>query len=328
MKIKQPLIAFLLILILPALLSAKLFKWTDENGKVHFGDRIPLKYQKKESIIYDKSGIIIEKRAAARDPAELQREAARKRQIEKLRREAQMILKKQQAEDRKLLKKYQNEDEIILYRDGKLKAVDNQIDMTKININRLKRLVAESQKMLAARERQGIAASDKLQKQVNDYQQQIEDYYISIVRNKEQKQIIFEKSDKELQHFRKLKRLSSHKRVGITSKNTRESLKLNDVVVCKSTKRCKKYWARAVQYLKKYTNLPISVMGERIIMTARPIEKNDISLTLSRNLNPTTNTTRIFLDVQCSPTVEGSNLCRSAKINAIKNNFQSTIKKR
>jgi len=327
MKIKKSFLTFLIVLMLPALTWAKIFKWTDENGKVHFGNQIPVRYQKNSSDVYNKRGLIIERKQAARDPKEIQREEENKRRIEKLRKEQLAILKKQQAKDRKLLKKYQNEDEIILYRDGKIKALDVKIDITKSYINRLKRQVSDSQKAMAGRERQGLTISNKLQTRLDNQQQQIEDFYAQIVKRKEDKQIIFGQGAKELKHFRKLQRISKNRTtsVEISSNNNQKSLELNDIVTCSQAKLCERYWKRAIVYLKKHTNVSISVMGDRIIMTERPLNKNDISLTLTRSFNPTSNMMKIFLDAQCSLTVEGTELCKSKKVQNITGSFKKII---
>ena len=38
---------FLIFLVLAFPVQAEIYKWVDENGKTHFGDRVPEKYQKK-----------------------------------------------------------------------------------------------------------------------------------------------------------------------------------------------------------------------------------------------------------------------------------------
>ena len=38
---------FLILLVLAFPVQAEIYKWIDEKGKTHFGDRVPEKYQKK-----------------------------------------------------------------------------------------------------------------------------------------------------------------------------------------------------------------------------------------------------------------------------------------
>lgn len=67
----------LLLLVLPTLLmfihtnaSAQMYKWVDEQGKVHFGDSVPLKYQQQADAINSFSAPTEEQKREARQAAE------------------------------------------------------------------------------------------------------------------------------------------------------------------------------------------------------------------------------------------------------------------
>ncbi|VUD68899.1 hypothetical protein TDB9533_04258 [Thalassocella blandensis] len=49
MKISSLLLAFLIVFSVNS--NADIVKWTDEDGKVHFGDRVPEKYQEKSETV-------------------------------------------------------------------------------------------------------------------------------------------------------------------------------------------------------------------------------------------------------------------------------------
>lgn len=50
MKIR-PLLVLALVLALAGVAHAELFKWVDENGKTHYGDRVPERYQKQQKAL-------------------------------------------------------------------------------------------------------------------------------------------------------------------------------------------------------------------------------------------------------------------------------------
>ena len=52
------------------LVQAKMFKWVDENGQMHFGDKIPQKYQVKEHEELNDQGVSLKQLAAAKTPEE------------------------------------------------------------------------------------------------------------------------------------------------------------------------------------------------------------------------------------------------------------------
>ncbi len=302
-----------------------MYKYVDENGKTHYASYIPPQYAKNAHAEY-RQGLKVKTTEKAKDPKVLKHEQELKRAREQLRRENALLAKKQRAKDKKLLNTYQNEDDIILYRDGKLRSVDAQIDITRANVERLKKQIEDNQRNMANLERQGKKIPEKLIKRNHGYEKQIEKYYALIVTNKKLKQDIFDESAKDIQHFRKLKKVSKNRPAAIKSKVNRKSLELYDVVICRTKKTCKKYWNRAKAYLKKYATTPISLVGDNIIMTERPVEADDISLALSKN-EFSKKETRFFLDVQCSLTVEGTSLCKSKKVNAIRHNFRRIVEK-
>ncbi len=67
--------------------SAEIYRWVDENGKVHYGDKIPAKYAKTEQQKLNKQGLTVETRQRQQTDEELEairREAeARQKQREK-----------------------------------------------------------------------------------------------------------------------------------------------------------------------------------------------------------------------------------------------------
>jgi len=51
------------------------YKWVDENGVTHYGDRIPPQYAKKESSVLNKQGVEIGRNDAQKTPDQLAEEA-------------------------------------------------------------------------------------------------------------------------------------------------------------------------------------------------------------------------------------------------------------
>lgn len=77
--------------------NAEIYRWVDENGKTHYGDKVPAKYAKKEQQKLNDQGLTVETRqreltqeekTAAREKAErekAEREALRTKQAEQAR---------------------------------------------------------------------------------------------------------------------------------------------------------------------------------------------------------------------------------------------------
>lgn len=124
----------------------KMFKWVDEEGQMHFGDKIPPQYLVKEHEELNESGVVTKRQKAAKTAAE----KAEDRRLEKKKKEEALVEKKKQQRDRVLLDTYTTERDLIVARDSRLEAVDSQIQLAETiisdsnkNIESLEKQVAE-----------------------------------------------------------------------------------------------------------------------------------------------------------------------------------------
>lgn len=106
--------------------QAKMYKWVDENGQVHFGDRIPEQYLDKAHDEVNERGVVMKHKEAMKTPEQL----AEERRLEKERKKAELKAKKQKQRDRVLLDTYTTERDLIVARDSRLEAVDSQIKLS------------------------------------------------------------------------------------------------------------------------------------------------------------------------------------------------------
>ena len=107
--------------------QAKMYKWVDENGQVHFGDRIPTKYLVKEHDELNEHGVRTRHREAAKTPEQ----KAEERRLEREREKIALAEKKKKQRDRVLLDTYTTERDLIVARDSRLDAVNSQIRLAK-----------------------------------------------------------------------------------------------------------------------------------------------------------------------------------------------------
>src|SRR5690606_31400143 len=87
----------LLALAVPTVGSAQLFKWTDENGVVHYGDRIPPQYANQDRSVLNNQGIIVDQHKVETDAQRAERERLASEEEAK---------KKQAEEDGRLVASY------------------------------------------------------------------------------------------------------------------------------------------------------------------------------------------------------------------------------
>jgi hypothetical protein len=132
--------------------QAKMYKWVDENGQVHFGDRIPSKYVVKEHDELNELGVKTRHREAAKTPEQ----KAEERRLEREQKKIELAEKKKKQRDRVLLDTYTTERDLIVARDSQLDAVNSQIRLAET-------IISDSNKKIDSMEQQvtDIKASNR-----------------------------------------------------------------------------------------------------------------------------------------------------------------------
>jgi hypothetical protein len=97
----------------------KMYKWVDDQGVTHYGDRIPPEYASQEQHVINSQGIETERIEAQKTPEQVAAEDQKKLDAEQ-----------RAARDRNLLSTYASVSEIERLRDQRLDLVSDQIKVT------------------------------------------------------------------------------------------------------------------------------------------------------------------------------------------------------
>ncbi len=318
----RTLFSLLLFLALAQPVLARLYRWVDENGKVHYSDRLPPAAVKNPHAQLDSRGLVIEKEGRAKTPEEI----AREEELKRLREEQQHQLEEQKARDKVLLNTFRSEDDIIMARDGKLATYDAQIRIAYTNIERLKAWLETQKKKAAALERKGRKVPQKLLREIENTRNQIKANYESILRQERAKDLLRKKYAADLKRFRELKALKTANQEESQEKQraSRDNI-VETVIVCDRSVNCKEAWQRARDYARKQATTRTYVDTRRMFMTQPPRKKGDISITVSR-LHPIKERPEIiFLDVSCKKRVANETWCETEKAKQIRANFRAQV---
>jgi len=150
--------------------QAKMYKWVDENGQMHFGDKIPVQYQVKAHDEINESGAVINHREAAKT-IEQKATAAR---AERERKRLALIEKKKQQRDRVLLDTYTTERDLLVARDSRLDAVGSQIQLAESIIDDSNNKIESMEKQVISIEESKRAVPDSLYKRIENEKHQVE----------------------------------------------------------------------------------------------------------------------------------------------------------
>ena len=194
------------LLLLPALLTTtpaqaeRMFKWVDENGKIHYSDRVPPRHSKLERREYDQRGRQVKLYERAKTPEE-KAEAERLAAIEE---EKRRQAERDAVHDRSLLATYSSEQDMLLARDGKLASVDALIQLTNSRIesaeSRLRNFAAEA----AEFERSGKPVPAALQKQITMSRELILENRAFVQEKEIEREAIASQFDSDIARYREL----------------------------------------------------------------------------------------------------------------------------
>jgi hypothetical protein len=200
---------------LAAPVQAKLYKWKDDNGEVHYGDSIPAKYLKKQHDELNQQGQTV-KQISAEDTPE---QRAEKRRLAKIAKEKEKLKAEQQRRDRVLLDTYTTERDLVAARDARFEAVDSQIQLSESIISDAKKKLASSQKLADSLKAQGKPIPETLTAKIEREQGQIatqEDVKQSRVK---QRKAIADQFNGYIARFRVLKQQQDEARKELENRN-------------------------------------------------------------------------------------------------------------
>jgi hypothetical protein len=166
---------FRYFIFLPALLIAstavaeRTFKWTDSEGQIHYGNRVPPEYAKAERRVINEQGRTVKVYEAAKTPEE--KAAAKKAADLASRKKA--LDEKQAIHDHSLLATYASEQDMQLARDGKVASVEALLQLTNSRIESMKLRLLGLTEEAATYERSGKQLPHTLERQIKNLRAQI-----------------------------------------------------------------------------------------------------------------------------------------------------------
>jgi hypothetical protein len=118
--------------------GAKVYKWTDENGNVHFGDSIPPQYAEQPKQVLNDQGVTVGHVDGRKSDEQLD--------AEQTARENAALREEQRRADQALLATYVTVDEIMLHRDRRVELFQAQARVTELYLQNAQRRLGELEK--------------------------------------------------------------------------------------------------------------------------------------------------------------------------------------
>jgi hypothetical protein len=133
--------------------QAGLYRWVDEYGAVHYGDKVPPKYLKQEHQELNEQGTTVKKH----DRAMTAEEKAEKKRLEAERMRIENEKRAQALRDRVLTDTYTTERDLVAAKNARLDAIDSQLQLSKELIKNTNEKVKKTERLI-----ESIKASGKM----------------------------------------------------------------------------------------------------------------------------------------------------------------------
>ena len=189
--------------------QAGLNKWVDEEGQVHYGDRVPAKYLKKDREILNDQGVVVKKYKARLSREDLLNKRKQTAAQAEQSRKKKMQQEQEALHDRVLLETFTTERDIVMARDARVDAVQSQISLTETNIQSYESRLQEVKKRIAAIEASKRKVPENLRKEQVSISRQLETYYQYVETKASEKQKIIADFDRDIKRFRVLRKTTT-----------------------------------------------------------------------------------------------------------------------
>ena len=173
--------------------AGPLYRWVDDEGKVHYGDSIPPQYVQKGYRVVSEQGITVYtiKPASEIPPPIEEKEEKGPPPLSNY--------------ERGLLATYTNEDELLQAKARKLADIDAIITLTRENRQLLENQFRQYTREAGDFERRGQQVPEQLRQDIVTIQNKMADIDKTIERYKAQKEEEAQRFDNDLDHYRALK---------------------------------------------------------------------------------------------------------------------------
>lgn len=305
---------------------AEMYRWVDDQGKVHYSDVVEDKALRYQRDVLSSGNRVKETIQAAKTREELQAEIYRNQ----LRQEQEKIIQKQKDDDQVLIQTFTGQRDVNSILNARLKEVNELRSTAERDRETLKHLELNLYRDAAKEEKSGQKRSKALNDSILDVEQKL-------AKNLQEIEGIAKKSENIRNKFNDdVERYNSLTAANFDSQQT--PIKINTHVIederiaelvgyssCSSPANCDKAWQLAEQFIKTNSTLPIHFKNDSIIMTEDAPNNDVYGLSVSK-MATENGQSHIFLDAHCYQTSKGKELCSSQKINSLRTQFRHFLR--
>ncbi len=203
--------------------AAKLYKWVDEDGVVHYSDKIPPEVNKDAHEELDHRGISRRELGRAKTEEERMSEKVEQAAVEQQRKVAAEKLARQRMRDQILLQTFTTERDLIITRDDRLNAIDSILNLTANNNKRIVQQIEETKKRITRVENSGRQVPENIMQKLESLNNQFEKNKGFMELKKKERVEQSERFEADLSRFRELKGIGTEEETATEQQDAAET---------------------------------------------------------------------------------------------------------
>lgn len=180
---------------------ASTYRWVDEDGQVHYSDRLPPQEVNRAYSVINKGGVTVDSVEQAKTKEQLEEENRRQQQRE----EQDRIAHERATHDHILLDTYTKVSDLEDTRDRYVSTLDGQVKVSEHKLENLNRNLERLSKSAAGLERDGKPVPQEMNKDIAALKTQIEAENSFIRTQRAQQQEVKDKFAADILRFKELK---------------------------------------------------------------------------------------------------------------------------
>ncbi|MGH8520733.1 MAG: hypothetical protein ACREUD_02570 [Gammaproteobacteria bacterium] len=174
--------------------------WTNKEGVRECGNAVPAEYAQQGHTRFNAQGVAVGHKKRAKSQVEFAEEERIKKQ------KAEEDRKRQEAEkaDRVLLDTFSSEDDLVFAREGKVSAIEAQIQLTESHIEKIQANLDRMIAIAADLERRGQKPSEQAMADIEKVRAQVAENRSFIETKRKEQESVRQQYATDIERFRKL----------------------------------------------------------------------------------------------------------------------------
>ncbi|WP_144392183.1 hypothetical protein [Pleionea sediminis] len=299
--------------------AKKFYRFKNSEGQTILLDQLSPEAIEKGYEIINERGQLVQRVGPAKTLGEMEEEKEKEKELKRKERERQRQIRR----DAELLRLFSTVEDIMRARDAALLGVQQRSELNKNEKELIKASLEDSQRRAADYERLGKKVPKNLTENIATLQKQIANRETNEKAIEEEGNRIKEEFERDIIRFKELQA----KRMAHRFKNDSDSEQKNNVLMmtCDTSQSCKNIWQLAQVYAQSNSSGRLEVVTDTIILTSAPKQDSDVGISFSRL--PSKTNTQIIIEVSCTDTDAGQQLCSGPEAQKLVNGFKEFVDK-